>query len=309
MATTENCASISTSTTDTLPSGSYGVVASSGNTDPTPEAAPSKRDMSVGRSSSNGLAKRALQDVSPPYANYVRTLTPAWVSQVGDVSGQFFNYPLFGHEAAGVNGIYGCTSVIVSSEKGVFISHIWEVPMFIDKDWNPTSDTQFGNVFPALRDGTANCQSLTGLVGTDDNPGPLNAIYAPKVYVLTPFATQWDKDEKGITTNLRYQDRANSLLNQVAGIIPGENSKQEVLGYTRTDKQSSTAQPGTAGRAILEVDPFQYWLTSANTPANSPGLQVGRWRLWVEDQLITFQDFWLPNTTPPPGTIQQRNVG
>ena len=50
-------------------------------------------------------------------------------------------------------------------------------------------------------------------------------------------------------------------------------------------------------RAILGIDPFQYWLTSTNAPL-SAYLQVGRWRLWVEDQLIAEQDFWIPHTTP-----------
>ena len=340
IATTEDCASISTITTASLPSDSYGVIASS--------AAPSKRDESglyavktattivkrtvsqestrdalsskrsftsdlVGydgsplaeTSSNDTLRKRALPDVNPPYTGYVSGLRVGWVNQGGEVSGQFYNYLAKGHYAVGVNGIYGCTSVIVTSEKGVFISHIWEVPMFIDSDWNLMNDAQFGHVFPALRDGTTNCESLTKLVGTDTNPGPLHAIYAPKVYVLTPYATQTDRNRFGITTNLRYQQRANDLLAQVAGIIPGKDSKQTVLGYTRTNRTLSTAQRGVAGRAILEYDTDQYWLTTPNAPPNDPGLQIGRWRLWVEDQLITYQDFWLP-----PGTIQQkRDVG
>ncbi|KAL9024262.1 MAG: hypothetical protein Q9196_006642 [Gyalolechia fulgens] len=254
---------------------------------------------------------RALPAVSPPYGGYVSGLNPSWVSQTGDTSGQFFTYPSWGHSAAGVNGIFGCTSVIVASGKGVFISHIWENPVFIDGNFNPTDDASFTtDTVNALRDGTEYCQSITGLIGTDSSPGPLNAIYAPKVFVLTPFTTDSDRAMFSITTQYRYEARANQLASSIAQAVPGSGGSGRVLGYTRTNRQASTG-PGTDGRAILEVDPFQYWLTSQHDP-NSAGVQVGRWRLWVEDQLIGFQDFWIPNTSPPPQAPQpnqKRDVG
>jgi hypothetical protein len=39
-------------------------------------------------------------------------------------------------------------------------------------------------------------------------------------------------------------------------------------------------------------------------PEQSTGLQIGRWRLWVEDQLITYQDFWLPQIEASWGGMQ-----
>lgn len=318
IASTEDCALIPTITTSALPTASYGVVGSIAIANPTPEsfaAAPSKRSFlsdPVGSDRTlvdRSMVERALPDVTPPYDDYVRTLNPVWISQLGTASGQFFNYPVGGHAAAGVNGIYGCTSVIISSEKGVYISHIWEVPVFISEHWVPTDDNTFTTgAFIALRDGTANAESITTLVGTEQAPGPLNAIYHPVVFVLTPYASEEDRQVFGITTTLRYQTRAQQLAQQIVQIVPGSGGTGFTLGYTRTNVQLSTQSPGIAGRAILEVDPFQYWYTTADTDANSPGLQFGRWRLWVEDQLITSQDFWIPNTTPP-GGIQGRDVG
>jgi hypothetical protein len=127
-----------------------------------------------------------------------------WVSQDGDASGHWYDYPAWGQLAVGVNGIYGCTAVFIMSEKGVYMSHIWENPVFIDGDWNPTDDASFTtNTFNALRDGTAYAQSITALVGTDDAPGVLNAIYAPKVFVLTPRTSDADRNIWGITTQFR----------------------------------------------------------------------------------------------------------
>ncbi|KAJ5775420.1 uncharacterized protein N7511_000431 [Penicillium nucicola] len=312
IATTENCALISTSTTATLPTGSYGVAGSIGVTAPTQSSSASKRSPSNSDDNhlvDRSLVERALSDVSPPYADYIRSLTPVWVSQLGDASGQWFDFPAFGHSAAGVNGIYGCTAVIITSEKGVYISHIWEVPVFIHEDYSPTDDGYFVTAaFNSLRDGTSFAQSVTGLIGTDQNPGVLNAIYAPKVFVLTPYTTEFDRQMFGISTKLRYQDRANDLAQRLANAIPGSGAQGTVMGYTRTSQQASTQEPGVAGRAILEVDPFQTWLTSENDP-NSAGLQVGRWRLWVEDQLITYQDFWLPHAEVSAGTLQKRDGG
>ncbi|KAJ4265326.1 hypothetical protein NW762_004611 [Fusarium torreyae] len=250
------------------------------------------------------LSPRVFTDDTSPNPLYVMTLNPTWVSQLGDASGHWFPYPVAGHAAAGVNGIYGCTAVIITSEKGVYLSHIWENPVFIDTAWTPTADDDFNrNAFEALRDGTPFAQSVTGLIGTDGNPGPLNAIYSPKVFVLTPLTGP--NDPTGVTTRLRYQDRAQDLANNLASVLPGSGGEGYLLGYTRTNRELSLADPGYWGRAIFEVDMLQKVLVSRDDP-NGNGLAVARWRLWVEDQLITVQDFWIPDVPNPPAGVQKR---
>ena len=313
VASTENCASISTSTTSALPTASNGDAGSGATAIPNPEpiaAGQSKRNFLGAPVYSKPMVKRALPDVNPPYRNYVATLHPPWINQAGEAAAQCFDFPLLiSHAIAGVNGIYGCTCVIVSSEKGAYVSHIWEDPVFIGIDWTPTDDNTFTTkAFDALRDGTATAQSITALIGTDQAPGPLNAIYDPKVFVVTPFTNDDDRNYDGITTTYRYESRARQLAQQVAQILPGSGGTGLVLGYRHTNATVSTGL-GTAGRAIVEVDPFQRWVTTPHDP-NSLGLQIGRWRLWVEDQLITCQDFWIPHSiTPPHSGIQRRDVG
>ncbi|KAJ5534177.1 hypothetical protein N7527_000431 [Penicillium freii] len=299
--TIKDCLLISTDITTTLLAESCGTATSSGVPSPTQPAS--------GVSISSGQDERMMisssiaynfQDASPPYSR-----APIWIEQLGTVSAQWFDYPSFGPSAVGVKGIYGCTAVIIASEKGVYIAHIWESPVFVDQAFNPTDDDLFMiTAFNSLRDGTVYAQSVTGLIGTDQKPGVLNAIYAPKVFVLTPFATEWDRRNFGIFTTLRYQTRAQELAQKIASIVPGSGGNGITLGYTRTSRQASSQEPGIAGRAILEIDPSYTWLT---TPYDSKfiGLQIGRWRLWVEDQLITYQDFWLPHVTAPEGTFQQ----
>ena len=208
-----------------------------------------------------------------------------------------------------MNCIYGCTSAIILSQKGVYISHIWENPVFVTGSFVPIDANTFATkAFKALRDGTVTVQSISALVGIDQAPGPLHAIYSLQVFIPTPKTTELDRKLYGIITPLRYHIRAQQLAQLIAQLVPGSDGTSSVLGCTRTSAQLPTQHPGTAGRAILEVDPFQYWLTTPNTSADSPGLQVGHWRLWVEDQLIASQDFWHPLSAPPDG-IQEQDVG
>ncbi|KAH8686198.1 hypothetical protein BGZ61DRAFT_392794 [Ilyonectria robusta] len=293
-----DCAALSTITTSELPTG-YGTLNDISVAEPT--ARPESDSPAVKRGFSDAekreLSARTFAHNTTPNPFYVASLSPVWVSQLGDASGHWFDFPQTGQGFAGVNGIYGCTAVIIASERGVYLSHIWENPVFIDIDWNPTDDASFNaNAFEALRDGTAYAQSITALVGDDANPGVLNAIYSPKVFVLTPFTGP--NDPTGVTTRFRYQDRAQQLADNLASVIPGSGGSGYLLGYTRTNQKLSTEDIGTWGRAIFEVDVLQSVLMTPFAPEGSLGLRIGRWRLWVEDQLITYQDFWIPDVTP-----------
>jgi hypothetical protein len=305
MATIEHCALISEGITTIQPAERYEIATRSEVTGSTQPASKASLSSSQDERMISSLIGCAFRDASPPYNNYVQSLAPIWINQLGPVSAQWFEYPSSVPSAVGVKGVYGCTAVLVASEKGVYIAHIWENPVFVDHDFNPTDDNSFTiNAFNSLRDGTEYAQSVTGLIGTDQNPGVLNAIYAPKVFVLTPFATDWDRQNFGISTTLRYQTRVQELAQKIANIVPGSGGNGVILGYTRTSRQASSQEPGIAGRAILEIDPSYARLT---TPYNSKstGLQIGRWRLWVEDQLITYQDFWLPHITLPWALIDE----
>jgi hypothetical protein len=291
-----NCKDIPTTTIDGPLPTKQGDLGDDPFTAPTarPESAtpPSKRDLPL-------VARKFNDDMSPnPF--YVASLTPFWVSQQGDTSGHWFGAPGSGGKgSAGVNGIYGCTAVIIVSDSGVYLSHIWENPVFIDTDWNNKPDDEFNaKAFEALRDGNDNVVSVAGLVGTDENPGVLHAINSPKVFVLTPFTSSDDRSIFGITTTYRYEERANALASNLGGIVPGSGDAV-VLGYTRTNHGHSTEQYGSWGRAIVEYDMLEEVIMSVeDDTAMNLGLAMGRWRLWVEDQLVTSHKFYV---LPPAG--------
>ncbi|WZH50413.1 hypothetical protein QYS62_011657 [Fusarium acuminatum] len=272
-----DCKDIPTSTIDGPLPTEQGDFSDNPFTAPTarPESAalPSKRDLPL-------IARKFNDDISPnPF--YVASLTPFWGS-------------------AGVNGIYGYTAIIIVSDLGVYLSHIWENPVFIDTDWNNKPDNKFNaKAFEALHDSTADgsALSVTGLIGTDKALGMLHSIYSPKVFILTPF-TGNHREIFGITTTYRYEEHINALASNLTGIIPGSGDTT-VLGYTRTNKLTSTEQYGSWGRAIVEFDILEEVIISVeDATAINKGLAIGRWRLWVEDQLVTSHKFYV---LPPAG--------
>ncbi|RGP62728.1 hypothetical protein FSPOR_9115 [Fusarium sporotrichioides] len=190
-----------------------------------------------------------------------------WDDQSGLTTGHFVGAPLDdGWSAAGVNGIYGCTAVLIVSNLGVYTSHIWEVPGFLDRvDYKPTSDDFFEtNVFEVLRDGTLDATTATGistLIGTESAPGPLHSQFEPRVFVVTPFNINQSPENPSL---FRYEARADQLANQVTGIIPGAISGG-VHGYLPIGQVESTGR-GFLGRTIVEFDMLDGFITS--TPSN-----------------------------------------
>ncbi|KAI3571124.1 meiotically up-regulated gene family-domain-containing protein [Fusarium oxysporum f. sp. albedinis] len=210
---------------------------------------------------------------NPDYIDSV-SMNPetTWDDQSGLTTGHFVGAPLDdGWSAAGVNGIYGCTAVLIVSNVGVYTSHIWENPGFLDPvDQKPTSDDFFEtNVLKVLRYGTLDATTATGistLIGTESAPGPLHSQFEPHVFVVTPFNTNQSPENPSL---YRYEARADQLANQVTGIIPGA-LYGGVYGYFPIGKVEST------GRG--EQDPTKLQA-------------LGRWRFWVEENLWATHSF------------------
>ncbi|GKU08628.1 unnamed protein product [Fusarium langsethiae] len=213
-----------------------------------------------------------------------------WDDQSGLITGHFVGAPLDGGwSAAGVNGIYGCTAVLIVSNVGVYTSHIWEVPGFFDRvDKKPTSDDFFEtNVFKVLRDGTPDATTATGistLIGTESAPGPLHSQFEPHVFVVTPFNTNQSPENPSL---FRYEARADQLANQVTGIIPGALSGG-VYGYFPRGNVESTGR-GFLGRTIVEFDMLDGFIASEQDPTKLQAL--GRWRFWVEENIWATHSF------------------
>ncbi|KAF5247456.1 hypothetical protein FANTH_6364 [Fusarium anthophilum] len=242
-----------------------------------------------------GLEARMFTDndmsANPHYIHAVSIMPETiWNDQIGLTSGHFVGAPPVGDwSAAGVNGIYGCTAVLVVSNMGVYTSHIWENPGFVvNIDRKPTSDDFFEtNVYKVLRDGALNPTVVTGissLIGTDSAPGPLHSQFEPHVFVVTPFNENQSPENPSL---YRYEARAYQLANRVTGIIPGALSGG-VYGYNPVNKVESTGG-GFLGRTIVEFDMLDGFIASEQDPTERQ--PVGQWRFWVEEYLWATHSF------------------
>lgn len=229
-----------------------------------------------------------LVDVEPAdYSEHVSTMSSVltnkklWASQYGDTSGTWSDWSTENGKINGMNGIYGCTVVFIVSTRGVYASHIWQVPVFVNEQNQPTATDYFHKqTFMALRDGVPNeVQSLVTLIGTDANKGVLHPDYNPQVHVVTPFASDGQ--------TLEYSDRAYLLADMLTNLFAKEATIRNVWGYHRYNQAISTAEFGFLGRTIVEHDPLQYVIETPQGKYNA-----GRWRLWVENSLVWEEDYY-----------------
>jgi hypothetical protein len=191
------------------------------------------------------------------------------------------------HYIAGVKGVYGCTGLIIASDRGAFISHIWEAPGFRLLPANAatpppppfTPGVFAAGIMSVLRTGRNvgnnapaffSSQGLDTLIGTAAQPGPLNPIFRPRIFIITPFIQG--------SHNFLYAAQVDELGRQLSQLLGG--AQYLVRGYSRISHGVSTGSTSVAGRFILEVDPaHQYSYPATNPPMIE---QWGAYRLWVE---------------------------
>ncbi|KAL3471047.1 hypothetical protein BJX99DRAFT_263662 [Aspergillus californicus] len=210
--------------------------------------------------------------------------------ELGDVVAQW--YPIGSDKViAGVGPLYGCTSIIIVSPLGVYMSHIFEAPVFVrhDDDGEPhdTEDEYFHHwtVDVITSVGDTFVEPLAGLLGTDAEPGPLHHSHEPVIFVITP-----GEFEAPAGGPLVYQDRAQYLRNNFEAFIypdgpPDEEEGAHVIGYHLAHPDTAQDPRSPHGKAVVEVAPLQYWFKNEDNY-----VPVGRWRLWVGGEEVVSID-------------------
>ncbi|KAL9090462.1 MAG: hypothetical protein Q9165_005223 [Trypethelium subeluteriae] len=193
--------------------------------------------------------------------------------------------------ASGVKGMYGCTSVIIASNAGAFISHIWEIPAFQNLLYLPTSNHDFRELtFNVLKNG--NPRDPTGLsVGFSSLTGPggmLHARMRPVIFIITPIRTESERNFLGVDTELRFAQQCNILARLLAWNIRSREPPR-IIGYRRTDQNRSNDDHLKHGKAIVEVDQESGDTQGAFCFCRPP--IRGSWRLWVEDRVYFEQSY------------------
>ncbi|KAL4867742.1 hypothetical protein BDV12DRAFT_197893 [Aspergillus spectabilis] len=234
-----------------------------------------------------------------------------WLNHHKDDSvGQFFSFTQ-AKSAAGVKGLYGCTSVIIVSTKGVYLSHIFEDPVFIqrndeDGEDSPTSDEFFehASIDALVHGGYPSVQPIDDLVGTLENPGPLHYSHQPKIFVVSPF-------KRGREGPLIYPDRAQWLADEIhVYLYPPESistntQPPSVIGYKISKKHFAEMPESVEGKAIVEFVPIDHY---EKTEGSGELRAIARWRLFANAREVAGWEFSIdpedapscPVVTPTP---------
>ncbi|KAI9703996.1 MAG: hypothetical protein M1820_005617 [Bogoriella megaspora] len=235
---------------------------------------------------SSTLGERALTDnIGPTYIDRELNDKATWLPTRldHDVDGRYYPYRE-GQHVIGVRDLRGCTAVVIPSDKGVFVAHVYEIEIFQKGDRHETPQTPQDFLlrsFDELQYGNPSCRGLATLIGMDARPGPMHYSNHPEVHVITPGTIDSERRELHIHTELRYEQYARILAHHLNALVRGITPGGVVKGYIRGTIPAAGSRRGSNGRVFLEYDTNQ----SERRPRNPRGRQMlvreGKWRLWV----------------------------
>ncbi|KAE8136584.1 hypothetical protein BDV38DRAFT_283796 [Aspergillus pseudotamarii] len=178
-----------------------------------------------------------------------------------------------------VQDLYGCTSVVVVSEKGIWMSHLWENPAFATNgpsgEWLPSADNKFeADVLNALEDGN---QEMPGLAQFTKNGGAFIAAYKPFAYIFYPTGSQYPN------YNRAYKARINQISQKLQRLLP-LNTPPLLYQYDRAGGDMMRAK----GKVLFQYEPNERIMQTKDGP-----LQQALNRIWLEDRpTFVHQRYW-----------------
>lgn len=215
-----------------------------------------------------------------------------------------------------VAGLFGCTSLIVASTKGVWMSHFWEGPSFNATFRRPgITSAQQQYVFQRTvmdylgpGDGTPDFPGLLQYIGPGKEFGPETHVRAA---IITPTSRQ-DPNE------ILYPGMIYQIVQNVTRMFGGDldtdpsgSMAEPIIYLDYRPRSSRNAQQSTAaGKAIFQYDPVQ---ARCVDPKSGQPTQIAAQQLWFEVNPRPFLwHYWdaLPEQfvppTPRPGTGSKR---
>ncbi|OJJ06744.1 hypothetical protein ASPVEDRAFT_875953 [Aspergillus versicolor CBS 583.65] len=207
-----------------------------------------------------------------------------WLNhQAGHATGKWYPFEQT-RMVSGVKGLWGCTSVVIVSRKGYYLSHMYEGPVFIERDEKTKKIVLSPEAFferwtiNALMNGDSESKQLDpikDLIGTDENPGPLHYTLSPEIFIMSPYA-------RGTSGPLRYIKRIDWLADQIhSHLYPQPKADvygQEpvLVGYEVTSLEVAGNPTAPPGKIIAEASLLDHWVQEGDKMVAS-----GRWRMWV----------------------------
>ena len=165
-----------------------------------------------------------------------------------------------------VQGMYGCTSVIVISRGLVWVSHLWE-----GEGFQSGEDNFKASIINVLGpgDGTPEMPGLSQFIAVG---GRLSPATNPEVFIVTPAFVSG-------SGAMFYPEKVVEITDRLEEIL-GQNVPVERILYDPMDKSSESDSEDDewtpAGRFLFQYDPNQM---------RCNGVQTAMWRLWNEGEL------------------------
>ncbi|KAE8376645.1 hypothetical protein BDV26DRAFT_282457 [Aspergillus bertholletiae] len=178
-----------------------------------------------------------------------------------------------------VGDLWGCTSVVVVSERGVWMSHFWEEPSFgrygLSNEVLPSSHDVFRtNILDPLEYGNQHMPGLTRFTG---NGGAFNGAYRPAAYIFHPTQTQDDDYNRVYTARIQVVHR---MLQELIPL----RWPPLIYEYNRQGGDITSAK----GKVLFQYDPNEAIIPNENGP-----VQTAMHRIWLEDQpKYIHQRYW-----------------
>lgn len=193
-----------------------------------------------------------------------------------------------------VTGLYGCTSLIIISTKGVWMSHFWENPSFIVPFDDPVEQqARFEQqVINILGPGDGNL--FPGLTQFINSNGPFSPDSNVQAIIVTP------QDRYNPLPGIRMYE---NMVQQIAGNVTklfggnynqgnhGTLSRPVIFRDYRPDSSPLSQRWSTTGKVLFQYDPVQ--ARCINQFTGQPA-QFAQERLWLESITPQVADSYWP---------------
>ncbi|RYP70530.1 hypothetical protein DL769_004944 [Monosporascus sp. CRB-8-3] len=240
-----------------------------------------------------------------------------------DNLGATSNWILFDQqvESLSVQGLHGCSSVVVVSRRAAWATHFWEGPSFVGLSTKEHQDEYFQeSVIEGLKKGDGTEFHELGLEEMRNRDGPQGRLFnddaRPRVYLIVPRARLANNDPNyydenagdGTLQHERYTVQMHRTLSDMFG-----EDNIEIISYSpmrappsippemRRDYFRDTNFNTHRGKVLIQYKPAH----SCNDKA--------AWRMWVEGrELGDRHDEWTPykfQILPPEGNQGRDLIG
>ena len=176
-----------------------------------------------------------------------------------------------------VTGLYGCSSVVVLSKNGIYMSHLWEEPSFTPYD-TPYDKARFDNqILQALKNGDG--PRMPGLLALSQHGGIFAPNSEPSTFIITPsFALPRDKP---LWRYPRQVIQTKRLLKSMIETPAGQVEPTVLTYFPQRDPYDPHQRNRVSGKILFQYDPLQpLHPSTANTGCVAPRQQP-MLKLWV----------------------------